>query len=450
MGSARLVVVKEIHAALSRDASFAQMFIDEAKLCAGLRHANVVQVVDLGREGDALYMAMEYVEGLDLSQLLRRLSQQKIALPAEFALFVVREVLGALDFAHRATDASGKPLGIVHRDVSPSNVLMSLEGEVKLCDFGIARAMSADEQPGAEPRARVVGKAAYMSPEHARGEALDARADVFAAGILLWELCAGRRLYKGSEDEMLELARRGEVPPLPDRGLAQHARLAEIVARALAPDREQRFASARELRDALEDYAVATRLFASQIRFGAFLTDNFGVDLVLARRARERAARALEKGPPVVLSPLPPETSSPGELDVALDVDAPESAAMDRATGPGTLDAPDLDAELEAAMPRPLPDHDATATLLDHTPPTALKVVLPEPVSDAAITVPTMQAFADPPSAPAKSPAPVSPPRAPQVPSPASAPAAGSSRALTLGFIALAVLAAIVAAVLTR
>src|SRR5690606_35951072 len=150
----------------------------EAKLVSGLRHANIAQVLDLGREGERLFIAMEYVEGFDLNQLLRTLSRRRISLPAEFALFVVREVLAALDFAHRATDEGGRPLGIVHRDVSPSNVLVSFEGEVKLCDFGIARALGAPAAPSAEPRSaeprsigedgsgersKIAGKAAYMS-----------------------------------------------------------------------------------------------------------------------------------------------------------------------------------------------------------------------------------------------------------------------------------------------
>ncbi|HBQ19021.1 MAG TPA: serine/threonine protein kinase, partial [Myxococcales bacterium] len=132
LGGARRVVVKQILPELGGDPQFAKMLIDEAKLVAGLRHANVVQVLDLGREGDRLYITMEYVEGYDLNQLLRRLSKRRIPLPAEFALFVVREALAALDFAHRKKDDEGEPLGIVHRDVSPSNVLISFEGEVKL------------------------------------------------------------------------------------------------------------------------------------------------------------------------------------------------------------------------------------------------------------------------------------------------------------------------------
>ncbi|MDQ3036649.1 MAG: serine/threonine protein kinase, partial [Myxococcota bacterium] len=317
LGAERLVVVKQIHESLSRDEGFARMFIDEAKLCAGLRHANVVQVLDLGREDGLLYMAMEYVEGFDLHQLLVRCSKTKIALPAELAIFLVREVLAALDFAHRAVDAEGRALGIVHRDVSPSNVLVSLEGEVKLCDFGIARAAGRAAADG-----RVAGKSAYMSPEHARGEELDARADVFAAGILLWELCAGRRLYRGGEDAMLELAKRAEVPRLPERGLPEHAHLQEILDRALAPAREDRYARAADFLVALDEYMVRARLFASPIRFGAFLTDHFGSEL-LERRARERGARALEKGPPALIEPIAPAPSEVGSRMAPARADEP-------------------------------------------------------------------------------------------------------------------------------
>jgi serine/threonine-protein kinase len=307
LGAERLVVVKLIHEALSRDPVFSAQFVDEAKLCAGLRHANIAQVVDLGRADPAdrssrLFMAMEYVEGFDLQQLLRRLAQTKIPLPPEFAFHVVRETLAGLDFAHRATGPDGKPLGIVHRDVSPSNVLLSFEGEVKLCDFGIAKAfgrageMGIDADGGEldgpqEGGGRVVGKSAYMSPEQARGEALDARSDVFATGILLWEMCAGRRLYKGSEAEMLELARRAEIPRLPARGIAGHEALQALLDRALAPERDARFPSAKAMLEALEAYVAAHRLFTSQLRFAAFLTDHFSHDIVAERRAKELAAR---------------------------------------------------------------------------------------------------------------------------------------------------------------
>jgi serine/threonine-protein kinase len=295
LGGSRRVVIKEVLAELSADRAFARMLTREAKLAAQLSHRNIVQVMDLGRESGRLFIAMEYVEGYDLNQLLRELTKRRIPLPVEFALFIVREVLAALDYAHRATDEHGGPLGVVHRDVSPSNVLISFEGEVNLCDFGIARALSVDLDAGDDPesrRIRVAGKSAYMSPEHAAGREVDSRSDVFAGGILLWELCAGRRLYKGTEQQMLEMARAGQVQPLPERGLPEHAKVQGILDRALQIDPAARYQSAAEMLRDLDDYAMETRLMASQLRFASFLTDNFAEDIVAMRRARERAAEA--------------------------------------------------------------------------------------------------------------------------------------------------------------
>ena len=192
LGGSRLVVVKEVLPHLAADDRFAEMLIAEAKIAARVAHANVVKTDDLGRESGVLYIAMEYVEGFDLRELLRRCARDKVPLPVEFSLLVLIETLRGLDYAHRLRGESGEPLGLVHRDVSPSNVLVSFEGEVKLCDFGIARA---NEVAPVLPEDTIQGKAGYMSPEHARGETIDGRADVFAAGIILWELLAGRRLY---------------------------------------------------------------------------------------------------------------------------------------------------------------------------------------------------------------------------------------------------------------
>jgi serine/threonine protein kinase len=307
-GGSRLCVLKQILPQLGHDVSFERMLISEAKLAAQLNHANVVQVFDLGREDDRLFIAMEYVEGFDLNQLLRALSQAKVGLPAEFALLIIRDVLRGLDYAHRAKDASGRPLGLVHRDVSPSNVLISFEGEVKLCDFGIAKALNARDEAllAAQDKApRVVGKSAYMAPEHAAGELIDARADLFSAGILLWELCAGRRMYRGSEEQMLSQARLAEVPALPDRGLPESERLEAMLARALAKRVEDRYQSAREFLDALEDYAADNRLLASQLRFGSFLTEHFAAQILELRRERERAARSVPSNLPPPGDPNP-------------------------------------------------------------------------------------------------------------------------------------------------
>lgn len=302
LGGARRVVVKEILPELSSDPRFSRLLVREAKLAARLSHRNIVRVLDLGRESGRVYIAMEYVEGYDLNQLLGQLTRRRLPLPAEFALFIVREVLAGLDYAHRTRDHQGSPLGVVHRDVSPSNVLVSFEGEVSLCDFGIARAYSGERESGGvtpalkDPegsrvqRTRLSGKSAYMSPEHARGDDVDARSDLFAAGILLWELCSGRRLYRGSETELHEQALAGRVPVLADRGLPQTPRLQLILDRALAFDPAMRYQSAREMLDELDGYALSQQLMASQLRFAAFLTDHLADQIVEVRRARERAA----------------------------------------------------------------------------------------------------------------------------------------------------------------
>ena len=325
LGASRLVVIKEVLPKLAGSAEFAEMLVSEAKLASSLSHANVVKVEDLGREAGALFIAMEYVEGIDLRELLRGCAKRKLALPVEFSLRIVIETLKGLDYAHRARGEDGARLGLVHRDVSPSNVLLSFEGEVKVCDFGIARAnpLAADLSEDA-----IVGKAGYMSPEHARGDALDARADVFAAGIILWELLAGRRLYKAKEGErLLDSARRADVPTLEERGLPEEAELHAIVARALRTDRADRYATAAAMLFDLEEYAARARMMASPIRFGEWLLENFGRELVSTRRARTLVLEALSRGPAAVISPIRDEPANdddatPTSFPVTSHVDA--------------------------------------------------------------------------------------------------------------------------------
>ncbi len=325
LGPARRCVVKQILPELASDPAFSEMLVHEAKLAARLSHANVVQVFDLGREGERLFIAMEYVEGFDLNDLLRRCSRAKVPMPFELAVHVMSEALKGLDYAHRRTDEEGRPLGLVHRDVSPSNLLVSFEGEVKVCDFGIARANELlagppSSQGGSsahELGEALKGKAGYMSPEHARGEEIDARADVFAAGIVLWELAAGRRMYKTGEgrDSLLEQARRAEVPELPMRGLPAEDKLRSVVVRALSRDREARYPSAAAMRRELDEYAAAAKLMTSPLALGEWLKKTFGEDILDRRRARERATEALERGAPLVLqavAPPPVSTAASG------------------------------------------------------------------------------------------------------------------------------------------
>ena len=214
LGGERQVVVKQILPLFADDSSFAKLLVDEAKLAAQLSHGNVVQVFDLGKVNSTLYIAMEYVEGFDLRELLRNCSKRRVPLPAEFALMIVAEMLRGLDYAHRKRGDEGQPLSIVHRDVSPSNVLIGFDGQVKLCDFGIARAFGSGENL---PEEAIHGKAGYMSPEAASGKPVDARSDVFSAGVITWELLAGKRLYRGTKGKppTLDVARRAEIPPAP-------------------------------------------------------------------------------------------------------------------------------------------------------------------------------------------------------------------------------------------
>jgi serine/threonine protein kinase len=318
LGGDRLMVVKEILPLLAASPEMSQLLIDEAKLCAVLSHKNVVQVTDLGREGSSLYIAMEYVEGLDLRELLRGCSQKKVPLPVEFSLFVVAETLRALDYAHRKRGEDGRPLGIVHRDVSPSNVLLSVEGEVKLCDFGIARAFMTGD---ALPEEAIQGKAGYMSPEAARGDPVDARSDVFAAGILLWELLAGQRLYRSGSGRasVIAQAREGIVPELPVRGYAEEARLHAIVRTAVGRQPANRYQSAQAMLDELEAYIVDNGLVASALRFGDFLVEHFGAEIVERRRERERIAKELDAAAP---RPAAPASATRHELPTLPDPNA--------------------------------------------------------------------------------------------------------------------------------
>jgi serine/threonine-protein kinase len=289
LGATRLAVVKQILPAFADDPRFSDMLIHEAKLAGRLSHRHIVQVLDLGRGGEHdehLYIAMEYVEGFDLNALLRMCTENSVPLPAEHALGIVADVLEGLDYAHRRADDHGVPLGIVHRDVSPSNVLISYDGEVKLCDFGIAHANDLVREGANEA---LKGKAGYMSPEHARGEDLDARSDVFAAGIILWELLAGKRLYRPrSETPLLDQARAAKIPTLPDKGLPDHEKLEAIVKKALAKDRNDRYGTSGAFLRDLDAYIATHGLLASRLKLGEWIASTFGTKLIEDRRASER------------------------------------------------------------------------------------------------------------------------------------------------------------------
>ncbi|MEO1339403.1 MAG: serine/threonine-protein kinase, partial [Myxococcota bacterium] len=185
-GFEKLVALKKIHPRYSRNQTFARMLIHEAKLAASLNHFNVVQVHDLGEIDGQVYIAMEYVHGKDMAAVLSNTYRRRERLPLNLALCVATEFMTGLDYAHRVRDAEGQPLGIIHRDISPQNVLISNEGEVKLTDFGIARVLASKDDAFQLP-GNLHGKFGYMSPEQVKGLEIDQRSDIFSSGVVLWE-----------------------------------------------------------------------------------------------------------------------------------------------------------------------------------------------------------------------------------------------------------------------
>src|SRR5205807_7113076 len=248
-GFERLLAIKKILPTMGEDAEFIRMFVDEARIAVQLAHANIVQVLELGKHDESLYIAMEYVSGRDLRQLMERFRKRQEPMPLPQACLIVGEVCEALDHAHRKRDAQGRALGIVHRDVSPQNVLVSFEGEVKLIDFGIAKAESRLQKTQA---GILKGKFSYMSPEQVKGVSVDGRSDVFAAGVLLWELLCGKKLFTGESDfAVLEKVRKGEVPPPRSLNAAVPEALERVVLKALAVEPEERYQWCSELHDDL-------------------------------------------------------------------------------------------------------------------------------------------------------------------------------------------------------
>jgi eukaryotic-like serine/threonine-protein kinase len=273
-GVERPVALKRINPILARDSNLRQQFLDEAKLSFLLCHQNVVQVRDIGEAGGDLYIAMEWIEGADLGTIMRKLHQSAgQPLPLRFACLVGVEAARGLDYAHRLRDASGMWLSLVHRDISPSNLLCSLEGEIKVSDFGIARSRLKEQTsvPGA-----LKGKIAYMAPEQARGESVDARADIFALGAVLYELVTAQNPFfvdGATEKEALERVRQGRVRPLRQIAPTVPQGLEAIVLRAMAARRDDRYATAAQLREDLESFARRESYALSTADFGAFVRE---------------------------------------------------------------------------------------------------------------------------------------------------------------------------------
>ncbi|AKT41714.1 serine/threonine protein kinase [Chondromyces crocatus] len=251
-GFKKQVAIKRVLPALSEKKRFIAMFLDEARLSAHLSHSNVAQVFDIGVGDNAYFIVMEYVDGADLKAVIEWMKKSGKPLPTEAAVYIAAKICEGLSYAHELKGSDGKQLKIVHRDMSPPNVLLTKFGEVKIVDFGLAKATSQLEKSEA---GIIKGKYSYLSPEAAEGLELDHRADVFAVGIILWEMLAGKRLFVGENDfHTVKLVQKAEVESVLSRNKAVPPDLDAIVTRSLARDRDQRYGSAREFGRDLWDF----------------------------------------------------------------------------------------------------------------------------------------------------------------------------------------------------
>lgn len=272
-GFEKQLVIKRILPHLAADRNFVSMFIDEAKLTAQLVHPKIVQVSDFGEVGGQYFIALEYVEGFDALALLRTSAQKQVRIPVALSIFVVMEVLDALDYAHNAVDVTGKPMRLVHRDISPSNIFISRRGDVKLGDFGIAHAQERESKTQA---GTLKGKYGYMSPEQVVGATLDGRSDLFAIGIVLAEMLMGRRLFTAPTDlDVLLMVRDGRLERLDKYCKDVPGDLDVIVRKALRKRVGDRYQSASEFRDALADFLFRNGLRVNSRDLGSTANDYF-------------------------------------------------------------------------------------------------------------------------------------------------------------------------------
>lgn len=284
-GFEKLIVIKRILPAMNADRAFIDMLLHEARIAATLSHPNIVQIFDVGQVDGTYFIAMEHVHGEDIRSMVRQMKKKGYpTFPREHALGIVMGMCAGLSYAHEKSDLDGTPLGIVHRDISPQNVVVTFSGDVKIVDFGIAK--SDNKGFDQTKSGKLKGKVPYMSPEQARGDQIDHRSDIFAMGVMLFELTTGRRLFKGaSEYETLKLICDRDYPR-PSQVLANYPpALERIVMRALEKDRDERYQSAREMQSDLEAFIRDERVAVSTVAMNAFMQKLFEDKLASQKEA---------------------------------------------------------------------------------------------------------------------------------------------------------------------
>ena len=387
-GFEKLVAIKTILPKFAADIRFQEMFLDEARIASRIEHLNVAQILDLGEEHEILYLAMEYVDGDALSKLNRACQKKNVAIPVGVVLRILADTCAGLHEAHELKDASGRPLEIVHRDVSPHNVLVSTKGIAKLIDFGIAKARS---RVGTDTNSGVLkGKIQYMAPEQALGRPVDRRADVWAVGSILYHVIAGKPPYEGDNQlATLHLLGSGRPPvPLPS---GVHPTIAGVVRKALAHAPENRYETAAELREAIEDAMIEAMVPTTVGDVAAFAAEHLAdraerrrqaIEIALAAAAERRRVEDLLKpnsDRSSITGQTPHSAQRPVPLQSADSVPGGRELTMPEAPMPKAMPF-DAAAKLTARVSEPPPNAQSYATLgsaaLDASEP-----VLPQPKS---------------------------------------------------------------------
>ncbi|MEA2165824.1 MAG: eukaryotic-like serine/threonine-protein kinase [Thermoanaerobaculia bacterium] len=324
-GFQKIVAIKKILPHLSDNQDFIEMFVDEAKLAAQLNHNNIIHIYDLGKIQSSYYIAMEYIDGYDLKNILRKAQERDQPLSVEIALFVASKIAAALDYAHRKRDFEDKEMGLVHRDVSPQNVLISEEGDIKLCDFGIAKAASkaSHTQAGA-----LKGKLQYMSPEQAWGRNIDRRSDIFALATVLFEMLTARKLFGGDNElSILEQVREARVTPPSEYNDEVTPQIDSIVLKALQKDPANRYQTAGEMQRDLDAVLYSFRPTPTSADLAIYMHR-----LATSTAVEPHQIEAMPEPAPAAneLRPLKPVTvTTPSSMPAAMPVaaTAPASAA---------------------------------------------------------------------------------------------------------------------------
>jgi serine/threonine protein kinase len=365
IGQKKLLAVKVMRPQLAREARFIDMFHREGKLAMVLSNRCIVETVEVGQHDGRHYIAMEYIGGRDLTQVLRRCQETQQRIPVPHAVYIAARIAEGLHFAHTLAGADGRPLVIVNRDVSPSNVRLSYDGDVKLLDFGIAQAlMKFTSEIGI-----LKGKFSYMSPEQIRGMPLDARTDIFSAGIILHEMLTTEKLFRGdTEFALMERVRKAEVPPPSTFNRRVTPELDAIVARALARDVADRYQSAQQLASDLDALIAGYRFdpkelrqFMRQLFRKEYAQEQEEMDIALGvskvssvTMSNPRIQTQPGTGTPTVNDPIAPRVQGSGPLGPPIGTGPPapfpegSSPRASRSTQQGVPPAP-------AAPPRPAP-----------------------------------------------------------------------------------------------